>query len=105
MRVLLLLVVVTGAPEVVLPEKEDVALPVVSRDLADGVRAGVKAARAGLDRCWLRDGGAECTCSVLRKVRFDVALDGGTLTVTYPLVAHTGPSFTIDASGRVIDCR
>ncbi|MER2560609.1 MAG: hypothetical protein ABTQ32_07825 [Myxococcaceae bacterium] len=105
MRLLILLAVVTGAPEVALPEKEDVALPVGSRDVADAVRAGVKAARADLDRCRLRDGGAGCTCAVLKKVRFDVALDGGTVTVTYPLVAHTGPSFTIDASGRVIDCR
>lgn len=105
MRLLVLLVVVRGAPEVTLPEKEDVALPVVSRDIAEGIRAGVRAARTELDRCRLRDGGPGCTCSVLRKVRFDVVLDGGTLTVTYPLVAHAGPSFTIDASGRVIDCR
>jgi hypothetical protein len=42
---------------------------------------------------------------VLRKIRFDVTLDGGTVTVTYPLVGHTGPSFTIDRDGRVVDCR
>ncbi len=100
-----LMLVIAGVPEVTLPEKKDVALPVESRDLGDGIRAGVKAARPALEKCWFRDGGAGCICAVLRKIRFDVTLDGGTVTVTYPLVGHTGPSFTIDRDGRVVDCR
>lgn len=105
MRLSLLMLMLGGAPEVTLPEKTDVALPVASRDFGEGIRAGVRAARPALERCWLRDGGAGCVCAVLRKIRFDVTLDGGTVTVKYPLVAHTGPSFTIDTSGRVVDCR
>ena len=100
-----LTLVLGGAPEVPLPAKADVALPVAPRVLADDVRAGVKAARRELEACSRSDGGATCLCSALRRVRFDVALDGGTVTVTYPLVGHTGPSFTIDSSGRVVDCR
>lgn len=97
MRLLALMLVVTGAPEVTLPEKEDVA---------DAVRAGVKAARPQLEKCGFPDAGTGCTCEALRKIRFDVALvDGGTITIKYPLAAHSGPSFTIDSHGRVIDCR
>lgn len=105
MRLAVLMLVVAGAPEVTLPPKTDVALPVESHDLTEGIRAGVKAARPRLEQCRLRDAGTGCVCAVLRRVRFDVRLDGGTVTVTYPLVAHTGPSFTIDSTGRVVDCR
>ena len=105
MRLLVVMLVVAGAPEVTLPEKNDVALPVTSHDLADAVRAGVKAARPQLEKCWLRDGGTACTCAALRKIRFDVTLDGGVTTVTYPLAGHSGPSFTIDGAGHVVDCR
>lgn len=99
------MLVLGGAPEVPLPAKADVALPVAPRVLADDVRAGVKAARPALERCSRNDGGVTCLCAALRAVRFDVALDGGTVTVTYPLVGHTGPSFTIDGAGHVVDCR
>lgn len=69
---------------------------------ADAIRAGVKAAKPALEKC---AGNSDCFCAALKKVRFDITLDGGTLVVTYPLVGHTGPSFTLDASGRVIDCK
>ena len=105
MRLSVLMLMLGGAPEVTLPAKKDVAVPVATRDLGEGIRAGMKAARPALEKCWFRDGGAGCFCAVLRKIRFDVTLDGGTLTVTFPLVAHTGPSFTIDPDGRVVDCR
>lgn len=75
-------------------------------DNADAIRAGVKAAKPALEKCAMSDGGAACFCGALKKVRFDVTLDGGTLVVSYPLVGHTGgPSFTLDSSGRVIDCK
>ena len=69
---------------------------------ADAIRAGVKAAKPALEKC---AGNSDCFCTALKKVRFDITLDGGTLVVTYPLVEHMGPSFTLDASGRVIDCK
>jgi hypothetical protein len=69
---------------------------------ADAIRAGVKAAKPALEKC---EGNSDCFCAALKKVRFDITLDGGTLVVTYPLVGPTGPSFTLDASGRVIDCK
>jgi hypothetical protein len=69
---------------------------------AEAIRAGVRAAKPALAKC---GDNRECWCEALKKVRFDVKLDGGTLVVTYPLVGHTGPSFTLDTSGRVIDCK
>lgn len=105
MRPLLLALLFGGAPEVALPPKTDVAPPIAQRDVAEGVRAGVRAARPRLDACWQRDAGWDCACEALKQVRFDVWLDGGMLTVTYPLRGHAGPSFTLDANGRVVDCR
>ncbi|MBM4780876.1 MAG: hypothetical protein GQE15_24530 [Archangiaceae bacterium] len=105
MRLLVLVLVVAGAPDVTLPEKQPVALPVDAHDNAEAVRAGVRAARPALEACWLRDGGVACTCAALRTVRFDVVLDGGVMAVTFPLVGHRGPSFTIDQRGRLADCR
>ena len=105
MRLLIVMLALAGAPEVTLPEKQDVALPATSHDVADAVRAGVKAARPQLEQCWRRDAGTACTCDALRKIHFDLALDGGVTTITYPLVGHRGPSFTIDRTGRVVDCR
>lgn len=105
MRLIVLMLVIGGAPEVTLPEKKDVTLPATSNDVADAVRAGVRAARPDLEKCWLGDGGTACTCAALSKIRFNVALDAGAITIKYPLVGHSGPSFTIGSNGRVVDCR
>lgn len=104
MRLIVLMLVVGGAPEVTLPEKKDITLPATLNPVADAVRAGVKAARPELEKCWSRDGGTACTCAALSKIQFDVALDAGASTIKYPLVGHRGPSFTIGANGRVVDC-
>ena len=89
---LLLTLALNAAPEGRWPPAEN----------AEAIRAGVRAAKPALEKCG-QD--TACWCAALKKVRFDVTLDGGTLVVTYPLVGHTGPSFTLDASGRVIDCK
>ena len=107
MRTALLALVLWGAPDVKLPPKQDV-IPSVSPSrpaLAAAVLAGVRAARSSLERCHRGDAGADCVCAALKKVRFDVALDGGTLVVSYPLQGHTGTAFTIDRAGKVTDCR
>jgi hypothetical protein len=103
----LILLALASAPEVKLPPKREI-IPTLGSErpqLSTAIRAGVKAARRELEKCFTVDAGPDCVCKALKQVRFDVTLDAGTVTITYPLIGHTGPSFTIDASGKVIDCR
>lgn len=103
---LALWLVFTSAPEVKLPPKSEVipSLTPGRPELADAIRAGVRAARPALEKCLSRDGGVGCLCKALEQVRFGITLDGGTVVITYPLPGHTGPSFTLDAAGKVISC-
>ena len=96
MLLALLTLALSTAPEVKLPPKEDVvpALEGARPALARAIEAGINGARPRVARC---EGEARCVCAVLQKVRFDVPR-GDTVTVTFPLRANVGPSFTIEGS-------
>lgn len=98
MRAAWLVVVLTQTPDVKLPPKQDIGPPrrPNTEVVMEGVRRAVKA-------CTPPDAGP-CLCAALKRTRFDVDLDGGTMTVAYPLNGVGGPSFTIGSDGRVTDC-